>query len=172
MEDTEGFEEFRDELKVFVDETRKQSEERHQAIILNKKLKWYQLDLNESFNLGSYTCITRVPGGWIFESSQSNDAETATSSALTFIPLSNEYKYLFLQKSNESKSNNDSSCVAEIALEIALIPMIGFSYSRSEFRHKCFKCADLFVKEFNVTSDTEDIDELVKSNLQWVYNNF
>jgi hypothetical protein len=53
--------------------------------------KWYTLKINESFSPFNGAYVTRVPGGWIYESSQGNEAETAMSNAIAFIPYSAEF---------------------------------------------------------------------------------
>lgn len=99
IENTEGFEAHHDELLAFRKNHEAESERKAQERTQALKRKWYEIGLNELFQLDNYTTVQRVPGGWIYvetmcskepSSSQYDDAEYVMNS--TFIPYSNEFQ--------------------------------------------------------------------------------
>jgi hypothetical protein len=51
---------------------------------------WYLLNLGDSINHGNNTYITRVPGGWIYETNNNTTFIPYNSEFLDFIPYDNE----------------------------------------------------------------------------------
>ena len=51
----------------------------------NKKNEIYNLELHDSCEINDYTCVNRVPGGWIYESFDPNDTDQKAITAV-FVP--------------------------------------------------------------------------------------
>jgi hypothetical protein len=66
IETTEGFEEHHDELLKFRKDCEAEGEKKAIERTLSLRKKWFELEINESFQINNYVTVTRVPNGWIY----------------------------------------------------------------------------------------------------------
>lgn len=81
LEDTEGFEEYREELAKYQKTAQEEWEAKRKADIEAKQKRWFSLKINERFWPLCDTCVMRVPNGWFVTTYQGNESSA-------FIPYS------------------------------------------------------------------------------------